>query len=67
MVPLLYEIFFGAVCAISAVMGLRATGKGSGLIFYNETNAGNGDVCSMPSKQTFRCNVYKNGEIIGSV
>jgi hypothetical protein len=24
----------------------------------------NGEVCSKPSKQTFRCKVYKNGKLI---
>ena len=35
------------------------------LVFYNEL-ASNNAICSMPSKQTFKCNVYKNGEIISS-
>ena len=35
------------------------------LVFYNELVSNNA-ICSMPSKQTFKCNVYKNGEIISS-
>jgi len=35
------------------------------LVFFNEL-ASNNAICSMPSKQTFKCNVYKNGEIISS-
>ena len=66
-VKIMYEVIFGTAFAIAAVMGLRGTGKGSGFLFFNEINAGNAEVCNMPSKQTFRCNVYKNGEIIGSV
>lgn len=34
-------------------------------IFINEVNSNN-ETCSMPSKQQFKCSVYKNGEIIGS-
>ena len=35
------------------------------LVFYNEL-ASNTAICSMPSKQTFKCNVYKNGELIST-
>ena len=34
-------------------------------LFINEMNS-NKEVCSMPSKQTYRCNVFKNGELISS-
>ena len=34
-------------------------------LFINET-ASNATVCSMPSKQQFKCSVYKNGELISS-
>ena len=35
------------------------------LVFYNEFVSNNA-ICSMPTKQTFKCNVYKNGEIVSS-
>lgn len=34
-------------------------------LFTNELLSNN-ETCSMPSKQTFRCSVYKNGELVGS-
>jgi hypothetical protein len=34
-------------------------------LYINEVNS-NKEVCSMPAKQQFRCNVYKNGELVGS-
>ena len=34
-------------------------------LYINEINP-NKEVCSMPSKQQFRCSVYKNGELVGS-
>lgn len=34
-------------------------------LFINELNK-NQEVCSMPSKQQFKCAVYKNGELVGS-
>ena len=35
------------------------------LVFYNEL-ASNNVMCNMPTKQTFKCNVYKHGELISS-
>lgn len=35
-------------------------------LFFNETSS-NKEVCSMPKKQTFKCQVYKNGELVGNV
>ena len=34
-------------------------------LFINEISSNN-ETCSMPSKQTFRCSVYKNGELVNS-
>jgi hypothetical protein len=34
-------------------------------LFVNEINS-NKEVCSMPSKQKFKCSVYKNGELVSS-
>ena len=42
------------------------TDNSSKYLFLNETQS-NKDVCSMPKKQTFKCSVYKNGELIGSL
>lgn len=35
------------------------------LLFINELNS-NKEVCSVPSKQQFRCSLYRNGTIVGS-
>jgi hypothetical protein len=35
------------------------------MLFINETNSNN-EVCSMPSKQKFKCNLFKNGELVTS-
>ena len=49
---------FGTVIPIFFYLG-----QSSKYLFFNEYSSG--DICSMPSKQTFKCNVYKNGELIG--
>ena len=35
-------------------------------LFINDFNS-NKEVCSMPSEQKFKCNVYKNGTLIGNI
>jgi hypothetical protein len=55
---------------VGALMGLfwygifNATGYGS-LLYFDELRSDN-VMCSKPSKQTFKCHVYKNGELISS-
>ena len=43
---------------------LHSTGYDS-LLYFNEI-ASNNVQCSKPSKQTFKCSVYKNGELVSS-
>jgi len=67
--------FFSSLVIGDILSGLFLGGVIAGVIMYgsnlksylyiNEINT-NKEVCSMPSKQQFRCNVYKNGEIVGS-
>jgi hypothetical protein len=38
----------------------------SNYLFFNELSS-DVEMCSMPSKQTFKCSVYKNGELLGDV
>jgi len=46
------------------IVGCMYLGGSSKYLFFNETQS-NKEVCSMPSEQTFKCQVYKNGELIG--
>jgi hypothetical protein len=60
----------------NVVSGIFLGGLISGVIMYgttlkpylyiNELNT-NKEVCSMPSKQQFRCSVYKNGTLVGNM
>ena len=60
-ISLLGGLFFGGM-----ISGLIMYGSSlRGYLFINEIN-NNKEVCSMPTKQQFKCSVYKNGELVGS-
>jgi len=59
------NILSGLIIATIIVVCMYAGGSGQ-YLFFNETQS-NKEVCSMPTTQTFKCNVYKNGELIGAV
>ena len=52
----------GLGAAISSLMYSSSLQK---YLFINSSGS-NKEVCSMPSKQTFKCSVYKNGELVKS-
>ena len=54
-------IFLGAMIAGPLMYG----SKFNNYLYINEINT-NKEVCSMPTKQQFKCSVYKNGELVGS-
>ena len=49
---------------ISGIIMYGSTLKG--YLYINEMNS-NKEVCSMPSKQQFKCKVYKDGTLIGDI
>jgi hypothetical protein len=61
---ILFNTFFGAMLGFIFMAGYYMTNT-QDFLFFNETGSTK-DMCSMPSKQTFKCSVYKNGELIGS-
>jgi hypothetical protein len=63
-VQLFVDILFGLSMAsvITSLMYMGGSGK---YLFFNETSSTK-EVCSMAKKQTFKCAVYKNGELISS-
>jgi len=62
---ILGEVLGGSMFGLS-VSGLMYYLGLSKYLFVNNL-ASNKEVCSMPKKQTFKCAVYKNGEMISSV
>jgi uncharacterized membrane protein len=59
---ILSGIFLGAV--ISGLIMYGSTLKS--YLYINEINT-NKEVCSMPSKQQFRCSVFKDGTLVGNL
>ena len=59
---LLSGIFLGSL--ISGIIMYGTTLKG--YLYINEMNS-NKEVCSMPSKQQFKCRVFKDGTLIGTM
>jgi hypothetical protein len=59
---ILSGIFLGAVISCLIMYGSSL----KGYLYINEINS-NKEVCSMPSKQQFRCNVYKDGTLVGNL
>jgi hypothetical protein len=45
---------------------LMYSGGSAKYLFFNEVSSGK-DVCYQPSKQTFKCQMYKDGTLIGDV
>ena len=61
---LFIDVLAGAISA-SIIISLMYFGGSANFLFFNELS-GSAETCSMPSKQTFKCAVYKNGELIGN-
>jgi hypothetical protein len=58
------DVILGIVSGIIALTSMYGA-KLYNYIFFNESSSTK-DVCSMPTKQTFKCKLYKNGELVGS-
>lgn len=59
---ILSGVFLGGI--ISGLIMYGTTLKS--YLYINEINS-NKEVCSMPSKQQFKCRVFKNGELVGNI
>ena len=59
---ILSGFFLGGIISGTIMYGTTL----KGYLYINEINS-NKEVCSMPSKQQFKCKIYKNGELVGNV
>jgi hypothetical protein len=57
--------FLCAILLASVTVVSLIASKNTNVLFINELTS-NKEVCTRPSKQHFKCSVYKNGEVIGS-
>jgi RsiW-degrading membrane proteinase PrsW (M82 family) len=55
----------GLFCGLIAVMVMYGSTL-KNFLYINEVNT-NKEVCSMPSKQQFKCRVFKDGTLIGDI
>jgi hypothetical protein len=62
---LFLNLLFGLVSAAAIVSLMYAGGSGK-YLFFNEVSSDK-EVCSQPKKQTFKCSLYKNGELISGI
>jgi hypothetical protein len=62
---LFLNVLLGLTSAALIVI-LMYFGGSSKYLFFNEIQSSK-QMCSMPKNQTFKCNVYKNGELIGNL
>jgi hypothetical protein len=60
----LADFLSGGLLGATIALILFAANKIS-IMFINELNS-NKEVCSVPSKQQFKCSLYRNGTIVGS-
>ena len=54
------------VASASLIVTLMYVGGSGEYLFFNEISS-NKEICYQPSKQTFKCSVMKNGELIGEI
>lgn len=62
---LVLNVLMGAASS-ALIITLMYTGGSSQFLFFNEMSS-NKEMCSQPSKQTFRCSVFKNGELVSEL
>ena len=61
---ILYDVLSGAFISTVFITSVMYSGN-SRFLFFNETSSSK-EVCTKPSSETFKCSVYKNGELLGS-
>ena len=63
------DLFLNVLLGLASsglIVSLMYAGGSGKYLFFNEISS-NKEICSMPKKQTFKCKMYKNGELVGDV
>jgi hypothetical protein len=64
-IDLFGNALLGAACSSMFVTAMNSFGVGDWLLF-NETSS-NKDICYQPNEQTFKCKVFKDGTLVGTI
>ena len=54
------------VFSSALIVSLMWTGGSGKFLFFNEVSS-NKEICSQPKEQTFKCNVFRDGTLVGSI
>ena len=54
------------VFSSALIVSLMWTGGSGKYLFFNEVSS-NKEICSQPKEQTFKCSVFKDGTLVGSI
>ena len=65
MSDLFLNILLGISSAALIVVLMYVGGSGK-YLFFNEVSS-NKDICYKPKEQTFKCDLYRNGELVGNI
>jgi hypothetical protein len=63
------DLFLNVLLGISSsalLVSLMYAGGSSKYLFFNEISS-NKEMCSQPKKQTFKCQVFKDGTLVGNI
>jgi hypothetical protein len=63
--PLIGNIVLGAFVSSMSLVAIYSLG-GEGLLIFNEVSSSK-EICSQPSEQTFKCSVFKDGELVANI
>lgn len=65
MSDLFLNVLMGLVSG-AVIVSLMYVGGSGKFLFFNEISS-NKDICYKPTEQTFKCSVFKNGELVGNI
>ena len=68
-IPKMSDLFLNVLMGLAsgaAIVSLMYVGGSGKFLFFNEVSS-NKDVCYKPSEQTFKCSVFKDGELVGNI
>jgi len=68
-IPKMGDLFLNVLMGLAsgaAIVSLMYVGGSGKFLFFNEVSS-NKDVCYKPKEQTFKCDVFRDGTLVGSI